>query len=300
MTRTDAPSPVPLIAGLSEIANRYDLLLCDVWGVLHNGQGVYADAIDALRRFRRRGGRVVLITNSPRPNGPVREQIRRLGAPDETYDDIVTSGDVTIHLIDERRGQSLHHVGPDRDLTLFDQVEAVTRHRPSLRPLVDADYVLVTGLFDDIRETPETYDPVFAAMRERNLPLVCANPDLVVHVGTELRYCAGALAERYVEQGGSVTYAGKPHAPIYEAALQRAAQRAGPVARNRVLAIGDALRTDVAGAVMQGIDALFITSGIHRDESHRTGDGQLDPDAFHAMIKGAMSRPTAAMPDLAW
>ena len=304
MDQTQPASPAitaPIITGLSAIADDYDVVLCDVWGVLHNGQACFEAAVEALTRFRAKGGTVVLITNAPRPNGPVREQMDQIGVSHTAYDDVVTSGDVTIAAIAERGDAPVFHIGPPRDLALFDQVEKLTSRRPSLRPLEGADYVVVTGLFHETADTPETYDPELSLMRDRELTMICANPDLVVHIGTELRYCAGAVAERYRKQGGRVVYAGKPHAPIYNRARELAAKHRGVATPlSRVLAIGDALHTDVAGGVLQGIDVIFVTNGIHRDETHRTGDGQLDPDAYEAMIREAEHRPLAAMAGLSW
>ena len=294
------PLPVRLVTGLSELASGYDVVLSDIWGVVHNGESCFSASAEALMRFRQGGGTVVLITNAPRPNGPVRAQLDRLRVPRDAFDDVVTSGDVTIASILSRAGQPLFHIGPDRDHALYEAAAAVGP-APQLAPLPEAGFVVCTGLTGDETGVPEDYDGTLDAMLARRLPLICANPDLVVHVGEQLRYCAGAIAERYREKGGDVVYAGKPHAPIYEACLAKAeARRGAPVDRRRVLAIGDALRTDVAGAVLQGIDVLFVTSGIHRDESHRTGDGQLDGDAFQAMIEAAQHRPTAAIPALAW
>ena len=300
-SREPTPNIARIVDGLSVLAPHYDVILCDIWGVLHNGIACHGQAADALVRFRAGGGRVVLITNAPRPNGPVRQQLDLLGVPAQSYDHIVTSGDVTLASIVEHGGAPLYHIGPPRDLALFETVESRGGIAPRLAELADADYVVATGLFRETTDTPETYDPILAAMLARSLTMICANPDLVVHVGEELRYCAGAVAERYAEQGGTVVYAGKPHAPIYDAALKLAARsRTEPVDRRRVLAIGDALRTDVAGAVLQGLDVLFITGGIHRDESHRTGDGRLDPEAYQRMIEDAEHRPLAAMEALAW
>ena len=221
--------------------------------------------------------------------------------PRDSYDSIVTSGDVTLASIAARGSAPVFHIGPRRDLALFAELKRQGAAEPSLTDLAGAEYVVVTGLFQEVTDTPETYDPILATMRARTMTMICANPDLVVHVGSELRYCAGAIAERYADQGGHVVYAGKPHAPIYEAALKLGAEVRGDAAdRGRVLAIGDALRTDVAGAVMQGLDMLFITDGIHRDESHRTGDGRLDPEAYGRMIEAAEHRPLAAMAALAW
>lgn len=293
-------APVRLVSGLSEMAANYDVVLSDIWGVLHNGESCFTAAADALRRFRAQGGTVVLITNAPRPNGPIREQLDRLHVPREAFDSVVTSGDVTIASIQAHAGKSLFHIGPERDLALYEAVAALGTP-PELSSLDRAGFVVVTGLTGDENGVPEDYDSELDAMLARRLPLICANPDLVVHVGDKLKYCAGAIAERYRGMGGEIIYAGKPHAAIYEACLKQAeASRGRPVDRQRVLAIGDALRTDVAGAVLQGLDILFVTSGIHRDESHRTGDGQLDPDALQGMIAEAQQRPTAAIPALTW
>jgi HAD superfamily hydrolase (TIGR01459 family) len=300
MDPTTAPSTARIVAGLSELAPHYDGVLCDIWGVLHNGVNHFPAAIDALARFRAAGGRVVLITNAPRPNGPIREQLDRLRVPHEAYDNIVTSGDVTVAAIAAHGQDPLYHIGPERDLALYREVERVAGVTPVVAPLADARYTVVTGLFGDETGTPEDYDPDLSVMLARGLPLICANPDLVVHIGTTLRYCAGAIAERYAAQGGTVLYAGKPHAAIYQAALAALNPQGRVLDPNRVLAIGDALRTDIAGAVLQGLDALFVTSGIHRDEAHRTADGQLDPDLYQAMIEAASLRPLAAIPALAW
>ncbi|MCW6510495.1 TIGR01459 family HAD-type hydrolase [Lichenifustis flavocetrariae] len=305
MDQQSPPSPAPysarIVSGLSELASGYDVVLSDIWGVLHNGESYFHAAADALTRFRASGGTVILITNAPRPHGPIREQLDRLGVPRSAYDSVVTSGDVTIASIVEQGGAPLFHIGPERDHALYEAVAQATGTAPLLKPLAEAGFVVATGLFQEETDTPEDYDADLAVMLRRKMPLICANPDLIVHVGDRLRYCAGAIAERYAAQGGRVIYAGKPHAAIYRAALDDAAAKRGAAVRpERVLAIGDALRTDVAGAVLQGLDVLFVTSGIHRDESHRTGDGQLDPDAYQAMIEAAELRPVAAIPALAW
>ncbi len=286
-------------SGLAELAPHYDVLLCDLWGVVHNGRHVFAPAVVALRRFRAAGGTVVFITNAPRPQAPVLDQMRGLGVPMDCFDDIVTSGDVTMGAVAARGTEPVHHIGPERDLALFEAVERVTHVSPRLAPIDEAAYVVVTGLFDDAQETPDDYATSLARMRERRLPMICANPDIVVHVGDKLIYCGGALAEAYAALGGEVVMAGKPHPPIYDAALERAAaHRTGPVDRARVLAIGDGLRTDVAGAAGQSLDMLFITAGIHRDELHPGGDGVIDRLAYAEHV--AAPRPLAAMPHLVW
>jgi HAD superfamily hydrolase (TIGR01459 family) len=291
---------IPLLAGLSEIAERYDVVLSDIWGVVHNGRESFAAATHALARFRRRGGAVILITNAPRPAGPIRAQLEELRVPSEAYDGIVTSGDVTMALIAARGSAPVHHIGPRRDLSLFDGAARLSRVAPPpLAPLDQADYVLCTGLFDDRVETPADYDGILDAMLARRLPMVCANPDLVVQRGDQLIYCAGALAERYEQKGGSAIYAGKPYPPIYAEALSAANAARGQAADDsRILAIGDAMRTDVAGAVRRGIDVLFVTGGIHREDLH--GDGALEAAALEQFSARHGLWPTAAIRDLVW
>ncbi len=290
-----------LPSGLADLAMHYDVLLCDLWGVVHNGRHAFGPAVEALRRFRAGGGTVVLITNAPRPRAPVLEQMTGLGVKREAFDRIVTSGDVTISAIVERGDAALHHIGPSRDLVLFEAVRDISGRMPQLTDIDRADYVVVSGLFDDASETPAHYSTALATMRRRNLPMICANPDIVVHVGDKLIYCGGALAEAYGAIGGETILAGKPYAPIYEAALREAAaHRGGPIDRGRVLAIGDGIKTDVAGAARQGLDMLFITSGIHREELHPDGDGVMDRLAYAARLAGVAHPLRAAMPHLVW
>jgi HAD superfamily hydrolase (TIGR01459 family) len=298
MTTLPPAARVPLIDGLSAIADRYDAVLCDIWGVLHNGRQAFPPACEALAAFRRRGGAVVLISNAPRPNPPIREQVIRLGVSPDVFDAIVTSGDVTIGLIAERGAAPVHHIGPKRDLAL---IEAAVQAgaRPVLVGLEQASYVLCTGLFDDRVETPDDYAERLRAMAARRLTLICANPDLVVHRGAELIYCAGALAQAYEALGGETIYAGKPHAPIYQAALAAAAAaRQAPLERSRVLAIGDAMRTDIAGAAGQGLDALFVAAGIHRDALHGSGAAAAE-EKLQSLFRREKLRPVAAMRELA-
>ncbi len=294
------PAPrVPLIEGLSAVADRYDAILCDIWGVLHNGRQSFRPASDALVAFRRRGGAVVLVSNAPRPSAPIYKQVLRLGVSPDAFDAIVTSGDVAIGLIAERAAAAVHHIGPGRDLSLFEAAAARTGERPVLVGLEEASYVLCTGLFDDTVETPDDYAERLSAMAARGLTFVCANPDLVVHRGADLIYCAGALAQAYEALGGKAIYAGKPHAPIYDAALAAAgAALAAPLARSRVLAIGDAMRTDIAGAAGQGLDALFVTAGIHREALHGSGAAAVDEELQSLFARESL-RPIAAMHALA-
>jgi HAD superfamily hydrolase (TIGR01459 family) len=294
-----------LVSGLRDLANSYDAILCDVWGVVHDGQAAFAPACEALARFRQKGGRVALVTNAPRPRRPIFAQLAQLGVPREAFDVLVTSGDVTLSFMAERQNAPVFHIGPDRDLALFEALREEMGFRPPRVRLSEADYVLCTGLNRDDIETPDDYATQLSDMRARSLDFVCANPDLVVHVGDRLIFCAGALAASYEGMGGRVLQAGKPHSPIYDRALSEiAALREAPVDRSRTLAIGDAMRTDIRGACDAGLDALFITSGIHREELHPTGgknrNDTLDHSAFEQFLDAADRRPTAALAKLIW
>jgi HAD superfamily hydrolase (TIGR01459 family) len=287
-----AADPIPLIDGLGDLSGRYDAILCDIWGVLHNGREAFAPASAALAAFRRGGGTVALITNAPRPNPIIRDQALHFGVAPEAFDMVVTSGDVTVEMIVARGGAPLYHVGPPRDLALI-AAAAERGAAPALVAAEDAAYVLCTGLLDDDRETPEDYAERLAALAARGAPMICANPDLVVHRGAKLVYCAGALAELYEALGGETVYAGKPYRPIYQASLERiAALRGAPVAPQQVLAIGDALRTDLAGAAAFGLDALFVADGIHREELYGPAAAA---DALQRLLAPPAPRPVAAI-----
>src|SRR5262249_31847220 len=264
----------PLIPKFSALAPDYDVLLSDVWGVIHNGIASYPHACDALMRMRARGGVVILITNAARLSEVVSRQLELLHVPSETCDAIVSSGDVTRSVIEKRRGQSLHHLGPERDRSIFNGLDV------HLAPLETADYVVCSGLEDDESETPDDYRARLESMLARNLFMVCGNPDVVVERGSTLVYCAGAIAELYAMMGGEVLYAGKPYRPIYEIALAKAERAAGrKIALNRVLAVGDSVRTDLRGARTLGVDFLFVTSGIHAGARQSRTARQRRPDS---------------------
>ncbi len=276
------------------LARDYDVLLCDVWGVVHNGVTAFADACDALARFRSRGGTAILITNAPRVSEAVARILDRLGVPRQAYDAITSSGDVTRGIVAARLDQAVFHLGPQRDLSIFNGLKV------KFTPLERADYVVCSGLFDDTTETPDSYRDMLAAMRARSLFMICANPDIVVERGDTLVYCAGALADAYAALGGGVLYCGKPHAPIYEAALAAAAGLRGGTmpARRRVLAIGDSVRTDLAGAAAFGLDYMFVTSGIHAEQY---GSREApDMAALNAIFAAAGVAPKAVMRKLVW
>lgn len=269
----------------------HDVILCDVWGVLHNGVAAWPEAVAALRRCRAAGATVILITNAPRPNPPVRAQLARLGVSDDAYDDVVTSGDVTRALIAEGPCK-VFHIGPDMDLPIFAGLDV------ELVEDFEASGVVCTGLYNDETESPADYGDLLARLRSRDLPMICANPDIVVERGHRLIYCAGAIAREYAQLGGRTLIAGKPHRPIYEEALRLAALvRGGPVDRSRALAIGDGGTTDVKGAIDNGIDLLFITDGIHSREYGEPG--KPDPARLAAWLAAASARPAGVMLKLA-
>jgi HAD superfamily hydrolase (TIGR01459 family) len=275
------------------LAQRYDVLLCDVWGVIHNGVAAFAPACEALLRFRQKGGTAILITNAPRPGASVVRILDRLAVPREAYDAIASSGDTTRGIVESRRGQSVFHLGPERDKPIFSGLDV------AFAPLETADYVVCSGLFDDTVETPESYRDMLAAMRARALFMVCANPDIVVERGDTLVYCAGALADAYAGLGGDVLYCGKPYAPIYQTALAAAkAARGAEVALARVLAIGDSVRTDLKGATALGLDSVFVTSALHAEDY---GDRNTpDLEALNATFAAAGVMPIAVTRGLKW
>lgn len=287
--------PAEIVPGLSSIASRYDVILCDVWGVLHDGVVAFAPAGDALVRFRATGGRVVLVTNAPRPAGSVARQLARLGVPRAAWDAIVTSGDLTRSSVIERKDRVVHHLGPERDNPVFAGLDI------RFDGIDQADYVVCTGLFDDSRETVEDYRGTLERMLARRLLMICANPDLVVERGQDLIPCAGALALRYEELGGKTLYTGKPHRPIYEAALALAAEHDGgkPVDRARVLAVGDAIRTDIAGACGLGLTSLLIAGGIHSAEIGLS-DAPLTSSRLGAWLSRQAVKPDAVSEVLTW
>lgn len=278
------------IENLRDLAVGRDVILSDIWGVVHNGLESFPDACAALKTFRSQGGTVVLITNAPRPADSVQRQLRKLGVPDDTYDAIVSSGDLTRNYVAEHPAKAIFWLGPERDNSIHRGLD------PVFAPLERADYIICTGPFDDETESAEEYRGMMMQARERNLTLICANPDIVVERGDRLIYCAGAIAELYRELGGDVIFYGKPHRPIYERAMALAKEHRGKdTPLNHVLAIGDSVRTDLAGAHAFGLDLLFLTRGIHSEEF--AGIDQLDP----ASVKELFGHPPLAlMRELKW
>jgi HAD superfamily hydrolase (TIGR01459 family) len=283
------------LSGLGEIAADYDILLCDVWGVIHNGRESWPDACAALTRFNQQGGHVVLISNSPRPSSDVVAQLDRLGVPRDSWKAFVTSGDATRAELARRAPGPAWVIGPDRDWPLYEGLGLDSAHGAA-----DAAFISVTGPVDDENETPEDYRERLSQGVARDLELICANPDRVVQRGDKLIYCGGSLADLYESLGGRVTMAGKPFGPIYDLAVAEGERLLGKaVDRSRVLCIGDGVVTDVLGANRQGLDCLFIAQGIHGDAA-RGPDGRLDPGRAAALLTAETTYARYAALDLAW
>lgn len=281
------------MTSLSELAPNYDAVLSDVWGVLHNGVAAHPSACEALVNYRAGGGRVVLITNAPRPSRPIVEMLDHLGVPRAAYDDIVSSGDVTRHMLEDYRGRTVHYVGPpEENDSLFDGLDI------ALGSADEAVALVVTDLDSD-DDTPDMYTERIKLWRARNLPLIAANPDRVVEHGDRIIYCGGALADLYEAHGGRILMAGKPYRPIYAEALALAEKAAGrSLDKPRVLAIGDSVRTDAIGAANFGLDLLFITGSIHAEELDAFG--KPDPAAVRRLVAPSGANLAGFMPRLAW
>ncbi len=280
------------INSLCEIADDYDAVLCDVWGVLHNGVSLFAGSAPALQRFREKGGKVILLSNMPRPTGGLKARLDELGFPPDAYDDILTSGDLARQILQQRigAGQKCFFIGPERhsDLTAgceggFADIEA-------------ADFIMISGPRDDAVETPADYHQDIENWRSCDVPLICANPDHTVQQGDKIIYCAGAIAALYQDVGGEVMWLGKPYLPVYEEAHHRA--RALCQTQNpRLLMIGDGVKTDLPGAALAGIDALFILGGLASADVTINAD---DPDNIAAHLKAHQTKARAYMNYLSW
>jgi HAD superfamily hydrolase (TIGR01459 family) len=297
MTSQDTPTTLPVFAGISGLADRYDGYILDLWGVLHNGVEPYPGVIDCLDRLRALGKRVCLLSNAPRRCASVRQKLAGMGITPDHYDHLMTSGEAThealINPPDDWHaalGKRCLHIGPPRDKDVFENVGLEMVDDPA-----QATFVVNTGI-DDFDETIADYEPILQACASRSLPMVCANPDLVVVVGTKMVICAGMLAKRYEELGGSVRYHGKPHAPVY----RRCFDLLGLHDRQRIAAVGDSFRTDVAGAVAAGIDAVLVTSGIHLEELATAWGEHPDPRKLAVAAAASGHIPKAAIPHFRW
>jgi HAD superfamily hydrolase (TIGR01459 family) len=286
---------LPLINGVRDIADQYDALILDLWGVVHNGVAPYPGVLDCMAKLHEAGKKVVLLSNAPRQSEKVEVQVAGFGVPRAAYDVLVTSGDVTrLHV--ERRdddwhaalGQRYLHVGPERDYGLLHGTGV-----DEVSDLADADFILTSGLWNDDVDTEADYDELFGQARARNLPMICANPDLSVMRGDQMVLCAGSIAAHYEAMGGEVRYNGKPYAPGYELCFERL----GGISRGRVIGVGDSFRTDIAGANLVGIDSLFVLSGIHAEE---LGGDNPDASLIEAAATKAGHMPTAAIGGFYW
>jgi HAD superfamily hydrolase (TIGR01459 family) len=280
-----------ILDGIAKIADSYDALLCDIWGVVHDGSHAHEKAVEALRNFRARRGPVILLSNAPRPAEDVEEQFARLAVPSDCYDSILTSGVIAREDIARRsmeRRLPLLHIGPERDRGIIAGLPVICVDSEQ------AEIVLCTGLFDDDSETPEDYRTLLSNLQNRGLTLLCANPDIVVQRGGKLIWCAGALARLYADLGGAVVYYGKPHMPIYDAALARLRMAAKRDVL-QVLVLGDGLETDIRGANGAGLDAVFIADGIHGEDIP-----ELTPTALAALFEHARVTARGAMRRLVW
>lgn len=260
MVSVTGQSAPPIVAGAGPLLRDYDVLFCDVWGVVHNGRKAYTEGCAALTAYRQQGGTVILVSNAPRTSKSVARVLDDKGVPTSCWDAIVPSGDLARVYAADQNIRRIYHIGPDRDLDVFDD-SGLKRVG-----IADAEAIFCTGLINDRHETGEDYRAFLEPAVSAGLTLICANPDLVVDVGGDLLPCAGAIASVYESMGGDVHWAGKPYATAYAAAEKIASDlRGASVAKSRILAIGDSVRTDVAGAASYGLDVLFIGQGIHRE-----------------------------------
>ena len=257
-----------IIRSLADLGGRYDAVFCDLWGCLHNGKTAFPAAVAALQAFRAGGGAVILLTNSPRPNSSVIKQLDGMAVPRDAWDGVVSSGDAAqMGMLSGAVGRRVHHIGAPKDEVFFtefagDLAEYARSQDPITRvALKDASGIVCTGLADDLTETPDDYRAKLLFGKTLGLPMLCANPDIIVDMGDTRLYCAGALAEAYAAMGGTVLYFGKPHPPIYDLARRRLAVLTGQDDA-RILCIGDGISTDVQGGMAEGLDTLFVTGGI--------------------------------------
>lgn len=285
-----------IISGLREVSGRYDALFCDLWGCVHNGVAAFPAAVAALRAFRAAGGAVVLVTNAPRPIGDVVRQMDRIGVPRDAWDAVATSGDAAQWaLVTGAVGQRVFHIGAPKDESFFTEMAPdLPEGKVERVTLEQAEGIVCTGLFDDLTEEPEDYRGRLMLAGQRRLPMLCANPDIVVDWGDRRLWCAGALAQMYEEMGGKALYFGKPHPPIYDLARRRLAALGRDVPEDRILCIGDGIGTDVLGAAGEGLDCLFVTGGL---AAEAFGPDPAAPDAalLDAWLEARQAAPRWAI-----
>lgn len=297
---TEAPSansPVPIHDGMAALADSYDAFILDLWGVLHNGIAAYPHAIDCLKALKARGKKLLVLSNAPRRAAGILERNIELGLVPELYDALHSSGEETWLHLKERPdawyrdlGRRGFHLGPARDLGIREGLEI-----DFVDDLAEADFILNTGA-DRAEDRVEDFEDLLRAARARNLPMVCANPDLVVMRGAALEICAGAIAARYEALGAEVRYHGKPYADVY----RRAFALLGVKDPSRIAGVGDSFRTDIAGARAAGIDGIFVAGGIHIEELAADTDGRPDPDRLAVIAAESGHHPAAVLPVFRW
>lgn len=278
---------IPIVSSIAPLTPGIAAWIVDIWGVMHNGAHAHPGAVAACQAFRARGGTVVLLSNAPRPFAAVVPYLDEFGVARDSYDAGVTSGDATRDMIAAWQGKRVLHIGPDRDRGLFAGYDV------TLGDAKDADVIVCSGLYNDDVETPADYEDILAPLATRGVPMICANPDIVVERGDRLIYCAGALAENYERRGGPVMYAGKPHLPIYERVFAVIEKIRGPVPHERIVCIGDGMETDMRGAHAAGLRSVFIASAIH-------APGGLSPEVLTELFAKRPFAPIAALTALAW
>ena len=286
-----------IIANLAEISARYDAVFCDLWGCLHNGVAPFPAAVAALQAFRAKGGKVILLTNAPRPKSSIVKQLDGMSVPRDAWDDVVTSGDAAQYaMLTGAVGHKVHFIGAPKDEVFFtdfaDDLQAVAAANPPIERVAtkNAEGLVVTGLVDDLTETPDDYRATLLLAKNLGLPMLCANPDIIVHWGDKLLYCAGALAKEYEAMGGRALYFGKPHPPIYDLARRRLLALGG-AEDARILCIGDGIHTDVQGAIGESLDALFVTGGIAADQ-FGTDSHNPDKELLEDWLEAGMLSPS--------
>lgn len=284
-----------ILTGFSEIAADYDAVLCDIWGVLHNGQAPFDGVDDALEAYRAQGGRVLLLSNAPRPGDAALARLDAIGNRRTSYDDILTSGDATRAKLNElaQDGKSCCHIGPEKDADLITGLDI------EFTEMGDADVVLFSGMYDDMTESPQDYAALLTEMQARDLPMICPNPDRTVQFGDKVIYCAGAVAEKYENLGGEVVWMGKPYPVVYARAQTLLAEMTG-LDTPRVLAIGDGPKTDIPGAAAAGIDALFITGGLASAMAGASGAKLDTAEDIAAVLAEENTQSAYAMRHLIW
>ncbi|MEL7460939.1 MAG: TIGR01459 family HAD-type hydrolase [Pseudomonadota bacterium] len=288
---------VKIIGALGDIAPSYDALFCDVWGVIHNGVAPFPDAVAALQAYRANGGRVVLLTNAPRPRSDIERQLGEIGVPTDAWDTAATSGDATrVALFSGIIGTKVYFMGEPRDLTVLDPLRLLEDPLSiEITDLGDATGILCAGPEDPLAD-PETWRPVLLSAKARGLTLLCLNPDLVVDHGETREYCAGSVAKMYEDMGGDALYFGKPHPPIYDLARRRLAALGHKVSEDRILCVGDGIVTDLPGALGEGLDSLFVTGGLAAEETKTVTDP--DPQALADLLAAHQTVATYAIGQL--